>query len=113
VGDPGPEPPIDPCKENQEAEDCTSEPPLDPCEENPEAEECILPDPCVEDPTTERCEPPVCSCPPGERQDCPDIDCDPCKEIHPYPNVNRYLSRQAEIAILHILMHVNRVLRQT
>jgi hypothetical protein len=22
----------------------------------------------------------VCSCPPGERQDCPDIDCDPCKE---------------------------------
>jgi hypothetical protein len=80
VGDPGPEPPIDPCKENQEAEDCTSEPPLDPCEENPEAEECILPDPCVEDPTTEGCEPPVCSCPPGEGQDCPDIDCDPCKE---------------------------------
>ena len=63
MGDPGPEPPIDPCKENQEAEDCTSEPPLDPCEENPEAEECILPDPCVEDPTTEGCEPPVCSCP--------------------------------------------------
>ena len=22
----------------------------------------------------------MCSCPPGEGQDCPDIDCDPCKE---------------------------------
>ena len=80
VGDPGPEPPTDPCEENQEAEGCTSEPPVDPCEENPEAEECIPPDPCVEHPIAEGCEPPVCSCPPGEGKDCPDIDCDPCIE---------------------------------
>jgi endonuclease YncB( thermonuclease family) len=80
AGDPGPEPPIDPCEENQEAEGCAPEPPVDPCKENPEAEECMPPDPCVEDPTAERCEPPVCSCPPGEGKDCPDIDCHPCIE---------------------------------
>ncbi len=80
VGDPGPEPPTDPCEENQEAEGCAPEPPVDPCEKNPEAEECIAPDPCVEDPTAEGCDPPVCSCPPGEGKDCPDIDCDPCIE---------------------------------
>jgi endonuclease YncB( thermonuclease family) len=56
------------------------EPPIDPCEENPEAEECMPPDPCAEDPTAEGCESPVCSCSPGEGQDCPDIDCDPCIE---------------------------------
>jgi hypothetical protein len=55
-----------------------AEQPIDPCKENPEAEECILPNLCIEDPTAEGCEPLVCSCPPGERQDCPDIDCDPC-----------------------------------
>jgi hypothetical protein len=80
VGDPGSEPPIDPCEENQEAEGCAPEPPVDMCEKNPEAKGCILPDPCVKDPTAEGCEPPVCSCPPGEGQDCPDKDCDPCIE---------------------------------
>jgi hypothetical protein len=80
AGDTGSEPLIDPCKENQEAEGCASKPPVDLCEKNPEAEECITPDPCVEDPTAEGCEPPVCSCPAGEGQDCPDLDCDPCIE---------------------------------
>ena len=80
MGDPGPEPPTHPCKENQEAEGCTSELPVDPCQENPETEECIPPDPCVEHPIAEGCEPPVCSCPPGEGKDCPDIDYDPCIE---------------------------------
>jgi hypothetical protein len=52
------------------------EPPIDdPCEENSEAEECMPPDPCVEDPTAKGCKSQVCSCAPGEGQDCPDIDC--------------------------------------
>jgi hypothetical protein len=39
---PGPEPLVDPCLENPEAEGCTSEPPVDPCIENPNAEGCGL-----------------------------------------------------------------------
>jgi hypothetical protein len=78
--DPGSEPSIDPCEENQEAEGCAPEPPLDLCDKNPEAKECMPPDPCVKDPTAEGCEPPVCSCPAGEGKDCPDLDCDPCIE---------------------------------
>jgi hypothetical protein len=37
---PGPEPPVDPCLENPQAEGCAPEPPVDPCIENPNAEGC-------------------------------------------------------------------------
>ena len=77
---PGPEPLVDPCLENPEAEGCASEPPVDPCIENPNAEGCE-PDPglvgptpqpmppyegCLLDPTLPECTPPPGGkCPPG------------------------------------------------
>jgi Staphylococcal nuclease homologue len=77
---PGPEPLVDPCLENPEAEGCGSEPPVDPCIENPNAEGCE-PDPglvgptpqpmppyegCLLDPTLPECTPPPGGkCPPG------------------------------------------------
>jgi Staphylococcal nuclease homologue len=100
---PGPEPPVDPCLENPEAEGCTPEPPVDPCIENPSAEGCGLqptppgtppglvtpsrvPEPpdddCLFDPSLPKCAPIDGVCPEGfnmneDGQCFPDKPCPP------------------------------------
>jgi hypothetical protein len=74
---PEPEPSIDPCEENPEAEGCEPQPPIDPCIEDPTAEGCEsapvppprVPEPpdddCLYDPSLPKCAPIDGECPEG------------------------------------------------